>query len=64
MRLSKIDFRCQFAWRWKNLTWCLLLVAVMATAGCYSRPTAPSLDYDADAVESLRRQIDAIDWDA
>ena len=44
------------------LKW-LALVAVLLVAGCYERPSAERLDYDADTVQTLRQEIESVDWD-
>lgn len=68
MRCFEIDSLGKFTspLNWLN-RWVLRLVlwvVVVMMVGCYSRPVAPPLEFDADDVEALQRQIDAIDWDA
>lgn len=68
MQWLKSDLRRQFVRRlhyrsWRFFLLGLLLGSLVTTTGCYSRPTAPPLEFDADAVEALRHQIEAVDWD-
>jgi len=41
----------------------LLLLCAILLAGCYRQPSADTIKYDADAVEEMRDQVDAMDWD-
>ena len=40
-----------------------LLSFLMIAVGCYERPSAERLDYDADTVQTLRQEIKSVDWD-
>jgi hypothetical protein len=41
----------------------ILLFFVVFMAGCYQQPSAENLQYDADAVEEIRNQVKAMDWE-
>lgn len=41
----------------------ILLFFVVALAGCYQQPSAEKIQYDADAVETIRQQVEAMDWE-
>lgn len=41
----------------------LLLFFVALVAGCYQQPSAEKIQYDADAVDEIRQQVKAMDWD-
>jgi hypothetical protein len=45
-----------------GLRWVLLLLG-FGVLGCDGQPTAPPLVHDAQEVQTLRREIQAIDWD-
>ena len=40
-----------------------LLFFVVLLAGCYQQPSAEKIQYDAEAVEEIRSQVDAMDWE-
>jgi hypothetical protein len=45
--------------------WFVLLFAglTLATSGCYQRTLAPELKYDQVRVESLKNEINKLDWE-
>lgn len=38
-------------------------MAIVLSVGCYQQPAADKLQYDVDAVQTIRQQVKAIDWD-
>ena len=40
----------------------LMTLVMLLTMGCYKQPSAERLDYDPDAVETLREEIKSVDW--
>ena len=40
-----------------------ILSFILLAVGCYEQPSAERLDYDADAVQTLRQEIKSVDWD-
>ena len=41
----------------------MLLFFVALLAGCYQQPSADKIQYDSEAVETIRQQVKTLDWE-
>ena len=40
----------------------LMMLGMLSSIGCYRQPSADRLDYDPQTVQTLRQEIDSVDW--
>ena len=41
----------------------LMTLVMLSSIGCYKQPSAEPLNYDPETVQTLRQEIDSVDWD-